>query len=59
MPGLPWPRAPVVPKLLRLPEPLPLPLPCPSFPGFHMYYPSRRQLTPALRAFVDAMKQRA
>jgi DNA-binding transcriptional LysR family regulator len=29
---------------------------CPSFPGFHLYYPSRRQVTPALRAFIDAMK---
>jgi len=29
---------------------------CPSFPGFHLYYPSRRRVTPALRAFIDAMK---
>jgi DNA-binding transcriptional LysR family regulator len=29
---------------------------CPSFPGFHLYYPSRRQVTQALRAFIDAMK---
>ncbi len=29
---------------------------CPSFPGFHLYYPSRRQVTPALRAFIDVMK---
>lgn len=29
---------------------------CPSFPGFHLYYPSRRDVTPALRAFIDAMK---
>ena len=29
---------------------------CPSFPGFHLYYPSRRQVAPALRAFIDAMK---
>lgn len=29
---------------------------CPSFPGFQLYYPSRRQLSPALRAFVDVMK---
>ena len=28
----------------------------PSFPGFHLYYPSRRQVTPALRAFIDVMK---
>ena len=29
---------------------------CPSLPGFHLYYPSRRQVTPALRAFIEAMK---
>jgi DNA-binding transcriptional LysR family regulator len=29
---------------------------CPSFPGFHIYYPGRRQVTPALRAFIEAMK---
>lgn len=29
---------------------------CPSFPGFHLYYPSRHQVSPALRAFIDAMK---
>jgi len=29
---------------------------CPSFPGFHVYYPSRR-VSPALRAFVDALKR--
>ena len=27
---------------------------CPAFPGFFLYYPSRRQMRPALRAFVDA-----
>ncbi len=26
---------------------------CPAFPGFFLYYPSRRQLRPALRAFID------
>jgi DNA-binding transcriptional LysR family regulator len=26
---------------------------CPPFDGFHLYYPSRRQMRPALRAFVD------
>ena len=25
----------------------------PPFPGFYLYYPSRRQMPPALRAFVD------
>lgn len=26
---------------------------CPHFDGFYIYYPSRRQMRPALRAFVD------
>ena len=26
---------------------------CPHFPGFFLYYPSRRQMRPALRAFID------
>ncbi|PVZ83963.1 LysR family transcriptional regulator [Serratia sp. S1B] len=26
---------------------------CPSFDGFYIYYPSRRQMRPALRAFID------
>jgi DNA-binding transcriptional LysR family regulator len=25
----------------------------PPFPGFYLYYPGRRQMPPALRAFVD------
>lgn len=25
----------------------------PPFPGFYLYYPSRRQMAPALRAFID------
>lgn len=29
---------------------------CPSYPGFFLYYPSRRQLPTALRAFVDFVK---
>lgn len=28
----------------------------PAFPGFHLYYPSRRQMQPALRAFVDFLQ---
>jgi DNA-binding transcriptional LysR family regulator len=26
---------------------------CPWFDGFYIYYPSRRQMRPALRAFID------
>jgi DNA-binding transcriptional LysR family regulator len=26
---------------------------CPAYPGFFLYYPSRRQLPAALRAFID------
>ncbi|TIM17273.1 MAG: LysR family transcriptional regulator [Mesorhizobium sp.] len=29
---------------------------CPPFDGFFVYYPSRRQMRPALRAFVDFFK---
>ena len=29
---------------------------CPPFDGFYLYYPSRRQMRPALRAFVDFFK---
>jgi DNA-binding transcriptional LysR family regulator len=31
---------------------------CPPFPGFHLYYPGRRQLSPALAAFIDAVRIR-
>lgn len=31
----------------------------PSYPGFFLYYPSRRQLPAALRAFVDFAKASA
>lgn len=31
---------------------------CPPFDGFHLYYPSRRQMRPALRAFVDFFRWR-
>lgn len=34
-----------------------LPAWCPRFPGFHLYYPSRK-ITPALRAFIDTLKRR-
>lgn len=32
---------------------------CPYYPGFFLYYPSRRQLPTALRAFVDFVKSDA
>ncbi|SDO52539.1 LysR family transcriptional regulator [Phyllobacterium sp. OV277] len=30
----------------------------PTFPGFYLYYPSRRQMAPALRAFLDFVADR-
>ncbi len=30
---------------------------CPFYPGFYLYYPSRRQLPAALRAFIDFVKE--
>ena len=32
---------------------------CPPFPGYHLYYPSRRQLSAAFRLFVDQLRYRA
>jgi DNA-binding transcriptional LysR family regulator len=32
---------------------------CPPFPGYHLYYPSRRQLSPAFALLVDALRYRA
>jgi DNA-binding transcriptional LysR family regulator len=32
---------------------------CPPFAGFHLYYPSRRQLTPAFAVLVNALRYRA
>lgn len=29
---------------------------CPRYPGYHLYYPSRRQATPAFLAVVDALR---
>lgn len=29
---------------------------CPPFPGYHLYYPSRRQSSPAFRLVVDALR---
>lgn len=36
-----------------------LPETWPSFPGFHLYYPSRRQLPAKLRAFLDHCRAQA
>jgi len=32
---------------------------CPSFPGFHLYYPSRRQPTPAFTVLANALRLKA
>jgi DNA-binding transcriptional LysR family regulator len=32
---------------------------CPSYSGYHLYYPSRRQPTPAFTLLVDALRYRA
>ncbi len=31
---------------------------CPPFPGYHIYYPSRRQQSPALAVILDALRDR-
>ncbi|MGO9268337.1 MAG: LysR family transcriptional regulator [Candidatus Binataceae bacterium] len=31
---------------------------CPPFPGYHLYYPSRRQATPAFAVLVEALRYR-
>jgi DNA-binding transcriptional LysR family regulator len=31
---------------------------CPPWPGYHLYYPSRRQLSPAFALLVDALRYR-
>lgn len=31
---------------------------CPPFPGFHLYYPSRRQASPAFQLLVNALRYR-
>lgn len=31
---------------------------CPTFPGYHLYYPSRRQSSPAFNLVVDALRHR-
>ena len=32
---------------------------CPPFPGYHLYYPSRRQSSPAFALLVEALRYRA
>ena len=32
---------------------------CPPFPGYHLYYPSRRQPSPAFSLLVEALRRRA
>ena len=32
---------------------------CPPFAGYHLYYPSRRQLSPAFSVLVDALRYKA
>jgi DNA-binding transcriptional LysR family regulator len=32
---------------------------CAPFPGYHLYYPSRRQTSPAFALFVNALRYRA
>ncbi len=29
---------------------------CPTFQGYHLYYPSRRHQSPAFKVFVDAFR---
>jgi DNA-binding transcriptional LysR family regulator len=31
---------------------------CPPYPGYHLYFPSRRQPTPAFALLVDALRYR-
>ena len=32
---------------------------CPSFPGYHLYHPSRRHVSPALSVLIDVLRYRA
>jgi DNA-binding transcriptional LysR family regulator len=32
---------------------------CAPFPGYHLYYPSRRQPTPAFTILAEALRRRA
>jgi DNA-binding transcriptional LysR family regulator len=31
---------------------------CPSWPGYHIYYPSRRQASPAFAVVLEALRER-
>jgi DNA-binding transcriptional LysR family regulator len=31
---------------------------CPYFPGYHLYYPSRRHSSPALTLLIDILRYR-
>jgi DNA-binding transcriptional LysR family regulator len=31
---------------------------CPRFPGFHLYFPNRRNIAPAMRALIDHVRVR-
>jgi len=31
---------------------------CPPFPGYHLYYPSRRQLAPAFALLMESLRYR-
>lgn len=32
---------------------------CPPFPGYHLYYPSRRHQSPAFTLLVEALRYRS
>jgi DNA-binding transcriptional LysR family regulator len=32
---------------------------CAPFPGYHLYYPSRRQSSPAFNVLIDALRYRS
>jgi DNA-binding transcriptional LysR family regulator len=40
-------------QLIQLLEPW-----CPTFPGYHLYFPSRRQSSPAFSLVVDTLRYR-
>jgi DNA-binding transcriptional LysR family regulator len=40
-------------RLIRAMEPW-----CPKFPGYHLYYPSRRQQSPAFSLVIDALRMK-